>query len=151
MRIYLDVCCLNRPFDDQRQPRIRMESEAITLVLGQVDAGDWRQVSSQVAEMEIQAIADVERRRRVEALLPSRRDRVRLSAAMFDRARTLLRHGLQPADALHVAAAEASRADVFLTCDDRLLRRGRRMGALVKLRIANPVRWVQEMWSAPNA
>ena len=29
--IYLDVCCLNRPFDDQTQERIRLESEAVLL------------------------------------------------------------------------------------------------------------------------
>jgi len=28
MRIYFDNCCYNRPFDDQRQLRIRLESEA---------------------------------------------------------------------------------------------------------------------------
>ncbi len=28
MRIYLDNGCLNRPFDDQRQIRIRIETEA---------------------------------------------------------------------------------------------------------------------------
>ena len=32
MRLYLDICCLKRPFDDQTQPRIRMESEAENLV-----------------------------------------------------------------------------------------------------------------------
>jgi len=33
MKIYLATCCLNRPFDDQRQPRVRLESEAVTLIL----------------------------------------------------------------------------------------------------------------------
>lgn len=28
MKIYLDNCCFNRPFDDQSQIRIRLESEA---------------------------------------------------------------------------------------------------------------------------
>ena len=28
MRIYLDVCSFNRPFDDQSQIRIRLEAEA---------------------------------------------------------------------------------------------------------------------------
>jgi hypothetical protein len=31
LRIYLDACCLNRPFDDQTQERIRLESEAVLL------------------------------------------------------------------------------------------------------------------------
>ena len=28
MLIYLDMCCFNRPFDDQSQTRIRFETEA---------------------------------------------------------------------------------------------------------------------------
>ena len=33
MRIYLDMCCLKRPFDDQSQPRIRLETEAVLSLL----------------------------------------------------------------------------------------------------------------------
>jgi hypothetical protein len=33
MRIYVDMCCLKRPFDDQSQPRIRLESEAVLALL----------------------------------------------------------------------------------------------------------------------
>lgn len=33
MRIYLDMCCLKRPFDDQSQPRIRLETEAVLALL----------------------------------------------------------------------------------------------------------------------
>jgi len=32
-RLYLDVCCLNRPFDDQSQDRIRLEAEAVRVIL----------------------------------------------------------------------------------------------------------------------
>jgi hypothetical protein len=31
LRIYFDVSCLNRPFDDQDQERIRLETEAFPL------------------------------------------------------------------------------------------------------------------------
>ncbi len=33
MKIYLDNCCYNRPFDDQTQERIHLESEAILAML----------------------------------------------------------------------------------------------------------------------
>jgi hypothetical protein len=36
------------------------------------------------------------------------------------RAATLAQAGVKPLDALHLASAEADRADYFLTCDDRL-------------------------------
>lgn len=32
MRIYMDNCCLNRPFDDQSKIRIRLESEAVLFI-----------------------------------------------------------------------------------------------------------------------
>ena len=37
MKIYLDACCLNRPFDDQSQDRVRLEAEAILLILGRLE------------------------------------------------------------------------------------------------------------------
>jgi hypothetical protein len=32
IRVYLDVSCLNRIDDDQRQARIRLETEAISII-----------------------------------------------------------------------------------------------------------------------
>lgn len=32
MRLYLDLCCFNRPYDDQTQTRIRLETEAKILI-----------------------------------------------------------------------------------------------------------------------
>ena len=46
--IDLDVCCLNRPFDDQRQDRIRLAAEAVLLILGRCEVGAWQWVSSAV-------------------------------------------------------------------------------------------------------
>ena len=88
MRIYLDVSCLNRPFDDQTQPRIHLESEAVLMILTEVDNGRWEQVSSRMANIEIQAISDEIRRRRVAYLLPE--TTMYLTADIFARARDLV-------------------------------------------------------------
>jgi len=150
VRIYFDVSCLNRPFDDQRPTRVRLEAEAVTLIFERIDAGRWRQVSSQIAEIEIAAISDVERRRRVRVLLPGRKERVALTRSTFARAGQLAELGLKPADALHVAAAESSKADVLLTCDDRLYRRARRLRSQLRVRVDNPLSWLQENADAPD-
>ena len=150
MNIYMDVSCLNRPFDDQRQARIRLEAEAVTVILQQLDAGRWRQISSEMAEIEIAAVTDSERRRRIAALLPVPHDRMRLSASMFRRAAKPGRLGFKPADALHVAAAEAGGADVLLTCDDRLCRLAARRAARLSVRLANPLTWLKEQADASN-
>ncbi len=77
-------------------------------------------------------------------LLPPR-DRIRLSAAMFARADGLAKLGFKPADALHLAAAESATVDVFLTCDDRLLRRASRMRTRLRVLVANPLNWLKEI------
>lgn len=71
MRIYLDVSCLNRPFDNQWQERIRIEAEAVALVIEQCVAGGWQHVSSAMVEMGIAANPDHEKRPRVRSLLPA--------------------------------------------------------------------------------
>ncbi len=149
MNVYLDVSCLNRPFDDQSQPRIRLEAEAVTIILGRMDAGMWRQVSSRMAELELEAIADQTRKRRVLLLLP--KERIDLSSPIFDRARELVARGLHAADAIHVAAAEATAADVLLTCDDRLLRQCSRIADVLTVEVHNPLQWLQEQDNATNA
>jgi len=41
MKIYLDACCLNRPFDEQSQERIRMEAEAVLIILNHLYNHEW--------------------------------------------------------------------------------------------------------------
>jgi len=52
-RVYQDVCCLNRPFDDQTQARIHLEAEAVLIVLARRQAGQWEWVSSPAVDAEI--------------------------------------------------------------------------------------------------
>lgn len=49
MRIYLDVCCINRPFDDQTEERIRMESEAVLAILTR-SLSEWTLIGSEAIE-----------------------------------------------------------------------------------------------------
>ena len=64
MKIYLDACCLNRPFDDQRQPRIRLEAEAISLILQKLHQREWEWIGSEVLVYELEQTVAVERRER---------------------------------------------------------------------------------------
>ena len=145
MRIYLDVSCLNRAFDDQTQTRIRLEAEATTIILERCELGEWQHVSSEMATIEIAAMPDAERRARVQLLLPSARSLLRLNEEIFTRAEALETLGFKPADAAHVAAAEAIRADVFLSCDDRLCRVAKRRADQLSVKVANPVDWLREI------
>ena len=52
--------------------------------------------------------------------------------------------GFRAMDALHIASAEAAEVDVFLTCDDRLLRRAKRYSRQLNIRVENPIRFITE-------
>ncbi len=68
--IYLDVCCLNRPFDDQTQPRIRLETEAILEIISRCRTGEWKLLSSTALESEIARTPDLTRREQVSPYVP---------------------------------------------------------------------------------
>ena len=123
MRIYLDVCCLQRPFDDQTQPRIRVETEAVLAVLAVVEAGGATLLGSEALEFEISRIPDEQRRVESLAMLSLAKEWLIVDARAEDLAKFLERSGLTAMDALHLALASEAEADFFVTVDDRLLRR----------------------------
>ena len=55
MRIYLDTSVLNRPFDDQTQARVHLETEAFLTVLDYVMCGRFSLINSAVLIFENQA------------------------------------------------------------------------------------------------
>lgn len=121
LRVYLDVCCLNRPFDDQRQDRVRLEAEA-------VDNTPSR-----------------ERRSRVRSMLSGAHNTVALTAAAVTRAKELQAMGFRTYDALHLACAEQATVNVFLTTDDHVLRIAVRHTEQLRVRVANPLAWLLEV------
>jgi hypothetical protein len=60
------------------------------------------------------------------------------------RGETLERAGFADFDALHLACAERAGVDVFLTTDDRLLKRANRLAVELRVRVENPATWVRE-------
>jgi len=145
MRIYMDVCCLNRPFDDQSQERIRLESEAVLIILHKCEISEWVLVGSEVIELEISRIPDPDRRMMVELLYSIAKVRVQIDDGIRSRALELEDMGFRSFDALHIACAERS-ADVMLTTDDKLLKRAIRSKDRLNVKIDNPVRWLMEVF-----
>ena len=137
LQLYLDTSALKRPFDDQAQPRIALETEAMVTVLAMIQSDEAVLLSSAVLEYENSRNPQLERRRWTTRLLQLAGVTQPLTASIQQRASQLEHTGLGSLDALHVACAEAARADYLLTCDDRLPRRYRG-----PLPILNPVQFI---------
>ena len=113
-RIYLDACCLNRPFDDQSQDRIRMEAEAVEIFLRRIQNKQDCWVGSDAIDYEVQQIPDPDRRRRIKDLLEHLDENFSPDDGVFDRARKLCQIGFEGMDSLHVACAEKAGVKRFL-------------------------------------
>lgn len=142
--VYLDVCCLNRLFDEQRQLRIRLETEAVRAVLHAVMTGQVRWLGSPVVDLEIARNPNAERRRQVMELAALTTERATLSAADRTQAHGFEAQGLGAFDALHLAAAERGGADVLLTTDDRFVHRAARLSGALRVHVLNPTLWAAQ-------
>jgi predicted nucleic acid-binding protein len=144
MKVYLDVCCLNRPFDDPSHSRIALEASAVLTILELIESGMLTDYSSEMARVEIERNKDVDRRRRVESLLPPAERIIPLTDSLLDEAAKLESLGFGLADAAHLAAARQCRVDVFLTVDDKLLRRASRHAGAIGVKVMDPVLFLKE-------
>jgi hypothetical protein len=126
MRIYLDVCAIQRQFDDASQERILHETEALLRVIKLVEQGVVDLVSSYALEIETEANPDAFKRGYMERVLSLAEERVIPGAAVQRRTDAYRSFGLDMWDAAHLAAAVEARVDFFCTCDDKLLRRARK-------------------------
>ncbi len=68
-KIYLDVCCLNRPFDDWNQERVRWEGEAVLSIMEHIYDRKWQLISSEAIEVELERMRDLEKLENVLKLL----------------------------------------------------------------------------------
>lgn len=144
-KVYLDVCCLNRPFNDQTQDRIRFEAEAVLSVMTRVENGELLSVSSTVVQTEINNNSNQELKLRLQELASAASEFITVEDKQLLRSYELQKIGFHPFDALHIACAETAGADLFLTTDDRLLRLARRTRDQLMVRVANPASWLMEL------
>lgn len=121
MRIYLDNCCFNRPFDNQSQVRVRLETEAKLRIQERVANGEVELAWSYILDFENSANPFDERREAIASWRQRAVVDIEETAAILDEARRVSNRGLRPKDALHVACAVAARCDYLITTDDTLL------------------------------
>jgi len=146
LKVYLDTSAYNRPFDDQTQPKIFLESQAVAMILQMVEMQMIELVGSSVLEYENSRNPDPLKREAMNRYLLLAGLRQEVDESICQRAEQLEHNGLKAIDALHVACAEAVNSDHFITCDKRLIKRY--SGST--LRVINPVDFVLEMNDDPS-
>lgn len=144
-RIYMDVCCLNRPFDDWGQERVRFEGEVVLAILKRVPAKEWQLISSEAIEAELERLSNPEKLTSIWQLLSFATTTVILNPQIDQRSQALESLGFGLYDSFHIACAEASQVDILLTTDDRLLKRAKRYNDSIQVSLNNPVSWLMDV------
>lgn len=123
MRIYLDNYAFNRPFDDQAQIRIRLETEAKLYIQEKIRDGTLELVWSYILDYENLANPFEERKNTIQNWKARAFVDVDANLATLTKANVLREIGLRNKDALHVACAIAAKCDYFITTDDVILKK----------------------------
>ena len=142
MRVYLDNCVFNRPFDDQTQSRIRSETKAILYILQEIAAGGIELIWSHVNDTENHRNENEEVKRLIFGWKEVARIEILETENLLRRADLLLELGLSVGDALHVAAAAEGNADLFLTTDDKLIRKVAEFEGVI---VVNPTEAIEKL------
>ena len=142
MKIYLDNCCFNRPFDDQSQLRIRIEAEAKLKIQEEIRAGKFQLVWSYILDYENNRNPFAERKRQIIGWKKYAAVDVSENTAIIKKANLLNRRGFQKIDSLHLACAIYQHCDYFLTTDDKILKKA---CAVTEIKIIDILGFIREI------
>jgi predicted nucleic acid-binding protein len=143
--VYLDVCCLKRPFDDQRSARVQLETAAVAGLIDQAERESIRLVRSPAHAIENDRNPREDRRLAASIWLRTARVEVPFSENVASRAREIAGLGFGTLDALHVSFAEEAGSRWLVTTDDQLIALGRRHRGALRLEVTNPIRLLESL------
>ncbi|MBP6740854.1 MAG: PIN domain-containing protein [Leptospiraceae bacterium] len=140
MKIYLDMCSFNRPYDDQTYIKIKLEAEAKLFIQREVKEGRLKLAWSYILEFENEDNPYKERRETIESWIDLAFIDVEPSESILKQAEALEKKGIKADDALHIACAISAKCDYFITTDYKLIKKA---VDLNQIHVMNPVDYIR--------
>ena len=138
LKVYLDNCCFNRPYDDQNNVLVFLETEAKLFIQDLIHAGKLLLVWSFVLDYENAANPFDERKHSISAWKKLSVTDCNLCDAIVNTAKELLKTGLRQKDASHIACAIYAGAVFFITTDKKILNK-----PVEGIKLINPIDFVR--------
>lgn len=142
LKIYLDNCCYNRPYDDQSQLKINMETLAKLSIQQDIRDKKIDLVTSYILVAENSANRFDIKRNDIQRFIDTHTHTF-VSEASADRvmeiAEKIMDTGVKLMDACHVACAIIAECDYFISTDKRLLKY-----QTEDIRVVNPITYILE-------
>lgn len=144
LKLYLDNCCYNRPFDDLTQEKVNLEASAIETIFRKHINKEIEIYKSMAIDFEISKINYENKRRQVEDLYDAIESiEIAYSEEIKQRAVELRKYNIKDMDSLHLAFAESEDVDYFITTDRLLINASKR--ADLKIKVINPIEFIMEV------
>jgi predicted nucleic acid-binding protein len=139
MRIYLDQCAYNRPFDDQSNIKNQLETMAKLYIQDQIKQGKYELAWSYMSDFENSNNPNLENKNAIQLWESIAKYRCNSSERVLETGKQIEQHKIRSNDALHIACAIESQCDYFITTDDGLTSK-----KIDGIRILNPIEFIRE-------
>ena len=145
MRLYFDICCYSRLYDDQTQIKVYMESEAVLNILNISKQNHDEIVGSSALDLEIDQIDNVEKREKIKYFYHQTiTEKTDYTENVFNRVKELSEQtNIKKLDSFHLSFAENSNVDILLTTDSRFEKACSKMN--LKIKVLNPIKFLMEV------
>jgi len=145
LKLYLDICCYNRPYDDQTQLKINLQTQAKLHIQKEALEGKCSLVWSYILEYENNANPYEFKRNAVQDWKEISKDNILNNDEIIKIASDLKTKGIRTKDALHLACAVYSKSDYFITTDDKLLNK-----KIDIIKVISPIEYINREGSESN-
>jgi len=142
MKLYLDLCVYNRPFDHQGEERTALETSAFIYILEKIEKGIHTLVASEALLYENNKNLNEQRKFRVASYFHLAQEFIKIDNSDLERAKYLKRLGFADIDALHIGLAEKSRVDYFITCDDEIVKLYKKWRNSIKVKVISLIEFI---------
>ena len=140
LRIYLDICTFNRPFDDQNQLKIKLETEAKLFIQQGIIKGSYELVWSYILEYENNLNKFDDRRNAIYNWKKIAKIHCTENDKIIEYAEKLKKLDIRTKDALHIACGVYTNSDYLITTDKKLFNL-----RLDDIQIINPLDFLNEV------
>jgi len=140
MRIYLDHCAFNRPFDDQSNIKNQLETSAKLYIQDQIKKGKYDLVWSYMSDFENDNNPNIENKKSIQLWEDIAKFKCKSSDNILKQGQKFVQKGIRTNDALHIACAVESICEYFITTDLGLINK-----EINEIKIINPIDFIRKM------
>jgi len=142
LKVYLDNCCFNRPYDDQTYLLIKLETEAKLFIQKEIIDGNIDLIWSFILHFENNDNPYADKKEQIVLWENKAKETVIFDESILYTSKKIMTLNIREKDALHLACAIHAKADCFITTDKKLLNK-----KIDNMDILNPIDFVRRYYS----